>query len=58
MAAHAPLAPAPPNAPPPPVQLDPDEVEDDEDDALLAEIEALIEQFGADTLAEEFLRYE
>ncbi len=33
-------------------------MEDDEDDTLLPEIEALIEQFGADTLAEEFLRYE
>src|SRR5574340_227526 len=33
-------------------------LEDDEDDTLLPEIEALIEQFGADTLAEEFLRYE
>ena len=33
-------------------------LEDDEDDTLLSEIEALIEQFGADTLAEEFLRYE
>ncbi|MHB1143779.1 MAG: hypothetical protein ACYCZS_02640 [Thiobacillus sp.] len=33
-------------------------LEDDEDDTLLSEIEALIEQFGADTLAEEFIRYE
>lgn len=33
-------------------------LEDDEDDTLLSETEALIEQFGADTLAEEFLRYE
>ena len=33
-------------------------IEDDEDDTLLAEIEGLIEQFGADTLAEEFIRYE
>lgn len=33
-------------------------LEDDEDDTLLSEIEALIEQFGADTLAEDFLRYE
>jgi hypothetical protein len=33
-------------------------LEDDEDDTLLSEIEALIEHFGADTLAEEFLRYE
>lgn len=32
--------------------------EDDEDDSLLAEIEALIERHGADSLAEEFLRYE
>ncbi len=33
-------------------------MEDDEDDTLLAEIEAMIELFGADTLAEDFLRYE
>jgi len=33
-------------------------LEDDEDDTLLSEIEALIEQFGADTLAEGFIRYE
>jgi hypothetical protein len=33
-------------------------LEDDEDDTLQSEIEALIEQFGADTLAEDFLRYE
>jgi hypothetical protein len=33
-------------------------MEDDEDDTLQSEIEALIEQFGADTLAEDFLRYE
>ena len=33
-------------------------LEDDEDDTLLSEIEALIERFGPDTLAEEFLRYE
>ena len=33
-------------------------LEEDEDDSLLSEIEALIEHFGADTLAEEFLRYE
>lgn len=33
-------------------------LEDDEDDTLLPEIEALIEQFGADALAEEFIRYE
>ena len=34
------------------------ELEDDEDDTLLTEIDALIEQFGEDTLAEELLRYE
>ncbi|SCY61668.1 hypothetical protein SAMN05216420_11053 [Nitrosospira sp. Nl5] len=33
-------------------------LEDDEDDALLAEIEVLIRRYGADSLAEEFLRYE
>lgn len=33
-------------------------LEDDEGDTLLTEIEALIEQFGPDTLAEELLRYE
>ncbi len=33
-------------------------MEEDEDDTLLSEIEAMIELFGADTLAEEFLRYE
>jgi hypothetical protein len=33
-------------------------LEDDEDDTLLAEIEALIEQYGADTSAEAFLQYE
>ncbi|WP_018078656.1 hypothetical protein [Thiobacillus denitrificans] len=33
-------------------------LEDDEGDTLLSEIEMLIEQFGADTLAEDFLRYE
>lgn len=33
-------------------------MEDDEDDTLLPEIEAMIELFGADTLAEDFLRYE
>lgn len=33
-------------------------LEDDEDDTLLSEIEDLIQYFGADTLAEEFLRYE
>ncbi|WP_324780957.1 hypothetical protein [Thiobacillus sedimenti] len=33
-------------------------LEDDEDDTLLAEIEALIDRFGPDTLAEDLLRYE
>jgi hypothetical protein len=33
-------------------------LEDDEDDTLLAEVESLIEAFGADALAEELLRYE
>lgn len=33
-------------------------LDEDEDDTLLSEIEALIEQFGDDTLAEDFLRYE
>ncbi len=33
-------------------------LEEDEDDALLAEIEALIRRYGADSLAEDFLRYE
>jgi hypothetical protein len=33
-------------------------LEEDEDDTLQSEIETLIEHFGADTLAEEFLRYE
>ncbi len=33
-------------------------LEDDEDDALQAEMEALIGRFGEDTLAEELLRYE
>lgn len=33
-------------------------LDEDEDDTLLSEIDALIEQFGADTLAEELLRYE
>lgn len=33
-------------------------LEDDEDDTLLSEIDALIDHFGADTLAEELLRYE
>jgi hypothetical protein len=33
-------------------------MEDDEDDTLLSEIEALIRRYGADSLAEDFLRYE
>lgn len=33
-------------------------LEDDEDDGLLAEIEMLIRRHGADSLAEEFIRYE
>lgn len=33
-------------------------LEEDEDDTLVSEIDALIEHFGADTLAEEMLRYE
>lgn len=33
-------------------------IEEDEDDTLQSEIEALIEHFGADTLAETLLRYE
>ena len=33
-------------------------LEDDEDETLLAEIDALIEQFGENTSAEECLRYE
>jgi hypothetical protein len=33
-------------------------IEDDEDNTLQSEIEALIEHFGADTLAETLLRYE
>lgn len=33
-------------------------LEDDEDDTLIAEIDALIEHLGADTLAEDLLRYE
>jgi len=33
-------------------------LDEDEDDTLLSEIDALIEHFGADALAEEFLRYE
>lgn len=33
-------------------------LEDDEDQSLLAEIDALIERFGADSPAEDYLRYE
>ncbi|MDE2365830.1 MAG: hypothetical protein KGM95_02725 [Betaproteobacteria bacterium] len=33
-------------------------LEDDEDDTLLAEVEALIRRHGEDALAEQFLRYE
>lgn len=33
-------------------------LEEDEDDVVLAEIEALIDRYGADALAEEFIRYE
>lgn len=33
-------------------------LEDDEDDGLLGEIEALIRRYGEDSLAEEFIRYE
>lgn len=33
-------------------------IDEDEDDTLLSEIESLIEYFGADAIAEEFLRYE
>lgn len=33
-------------------------LDEDEDDVLLAEIDALIDRHGADALAEEFLRYE
>ncbi|SEN28302.1 hypothetical protein [Nitrosomonas marina] len=33
-------------------------LDEDEDDALLAEIDALINRHGGDALAEEFLRYE
>ena len=33
-------------------------LEDDEDDTLLAEIDALIRRHGDDALAEEFIRYE
>jgi hypothetical protein len=34
------------------------DLEDDEDETLLAEIEALIRRHGEDALAEQFLRYE
>ena len=33
-------------------------LEEDEDDVLMPEIESLIERFGADAMAEDFLRYE
>ncbi|MGA8862512.1 MAG: hypothetical protein WBM09_03835 [Gallionella sp.] len=33
-------------------------LEEDEEEALMPEIENLIEQFGADAMAEDFLRYE
>lgn len=33
-------------------------IDEDEDDTLLSEIESLIEHFGADAIAEDFLRYE
>jgi hypothetical protein len=33
-------------------------MDEDEDDVLMPEIENLIDRFGADTLAEGFLRYE
>ena len=33
-------------------------LEDDDDDTLVSEIDALIEHHGADALAEDFLRYE
>jgi hypothetical protein len=33
-------------------------LEEDEDDVLMPEIESLIDRFGADALAEDFLRYE
>jgi hypothetical protein len=33
-------------------------LEEDEDDVLVPEIESLIDRFGADALAEDFLRYE
>ncbi len=33
-------------------------LDEDEDDTLVSEIETLIEHFGADTLAEELMRYE
>ena len=32
-------------------------MDEDEDDTLLSEIEALIDRYGTDTLAEDFLRY-
>jgi hypothetical protein len=33
-------------------------LDEDEDDALLAELESLIERYGPDAMAEDFLRYE
>jgi hypothetical protein len=33
-------------------------LDEDEDDALMAEMDSLIERFGEDTLAEDFVRYE
>lgn len=33
-------------------------LDEDEDDVLLAEMDALIDRHGADALAEEFIRYE
>jgi hypothetical protein len=33
-------------------------LDEDEDDALLAEVDSLIERFGPDALAEDLLRYE
>jgi hypothetical protein len=33
-------------------------LEEDEDDNLIAEIDALISRYGSDALAEEFIRYE
>lgn len=33
-------------------------LDEDEDDNLIAEIDALIERYGADALAEDFMRYE